>query len=82
MWTTDALYRETEEKVQVHAAAGRSLVEMEISALYCVAAYREVAAAALVVVSDELFTGKWRPGFLWPRYRLAISRAIAALAEL
>jgi nucleoside phosphorylase len=81
IWTTDAFYRETPSAVRRHAEAGRHLVEMEISALYCVAAYRRVAAAAIVVVSDELFTGRWRSGYLRPRYRLAVSRAIAALAK-
>ena len=80
IWTTDAFYRETPSKVRRHAEAGRHLVEMEISAFYCVAAYRRVAAAALVVVSDELFTGRWRSGYLRPSYRLALSRAIAALS--
>ncbi len=80
VWTTDAFYRETPSRVRAQAAAGRQLVEMEISALYCVAQFRQVAAVAMVVVSDELFTGRWRPGYLWPRYRLTVSRAIAALA--
>lgn len=38
-------------------------VEMEISALMTVAIYRSIAMAGLLVVSDELFQLKWRPGF-------------------
>ncbi len=79
IWTTDALYRETPSEVNAQAAAGRSLVEMEISALYAVAAFREVAAAAFVTVSDELFTGHWLPGTRRPKYRRAIARVMAAL---
>ncbi len=79
IWTTDAIYRETPSKVSAQAAAGRSLVEMEISALYAVAAFREVAAAAFVTVSDELFTGHWKPGSRRPKYRRAVARVLAAL---
>ncbi|HPQ71738.1 MAG TPA: hypothetical protein PKW95_21615 [bacterium] len=79
IWTTDALYRETPSKVNAQAAAGRSLVEMEISALYAVAAFREIAAAAFVTVSDELFTGTWKPGTRRPKYRRAVARVMAAL---
>ena len=79
VWTTDALYRETPSKVREQATAGRSLVEMEISALYAVAAFREAAAAAMIMVSDELFTGRWRPGLRRPKFRRAVVRAVAAL---
>jgi len=81
IWTTDAVYRETPEKVRLHAEAGRDLVEMEISALCSIAAFRKVSLAAVLVVSDELFTGRWKHGFLSPRYRLAVARVIKALAQ-
>jgi len=63
IWTTDAIYRETPEKVRVFQKKGVLAVEMEISALLTVAAYRSVSLAGLLVVSDELFDLKWRPGF-------------------
>ena len=63
IWTTDALYRETPKKVREHQANGVLAVEMEISALMTLALYRSVSMAALLVVSDELFDLKWRPGF-------------------
>lgn len=66
VWTTDAPYRETVEKVRMHMAAGVMGVEMEISALLTVAAYREVRLSGLLLVSDELFDLKWRPGFSSP----------------
>ncbi len=81
VWTTSALYRETPARVAEHRAAGRSLVEMEISALYAVARYHGVPAAAVVVVSDSLATSRWWPGYFLPRYRLNVSRAIRALAK-
>ena len=66
VWTTDAPYRETPEKVKAYRNQGILSVEMEISALMTVALYRSVAMAGLLVVSDELFDLKWRPGFSNP----------------
>ena len=63
IWTTDAIYRETPEKVRKYRKKGILAVEMEISALLTVAAYRSVSLTGLLVVSDELFDLKWRPGF-------------------
>ncbi len=66
IWTTDAIYRETPEKVRAYRDQGVLAVEMEMSALLTVAAYRSVALTALLVVSDELFDLKWKPGFSNP----------------
>lgn len=64
VWTTDAPYRETISKVQTYQAAQIQAVEMELSALFAVARFRAVELAALVVISDEVFTLHWRPGFV------------------
>jgi len=69
IWTIDAIYRETPEKVRQFREKGVLAVEMEISALLTVAAYRSVSLAGLLVVSDELFDLKWRPGFSDPLLR-------------
>ena len=66
VWTTDAPYRETPDKVKAYKNQGVLAVEMEISALMTVALYRSVAMAGLLAVSDELFDLKWRPGFSNP----------------
>ncbi len=63
IWTTDALLRETVHKVRAYGKDGLLAVEMELSALFHVAAYRKVRLVGLLVVSDELFTLKWQPGF-------------------
>jgi purine-nucleoside phosphorylase len=63
VWTTDAPYRETRAKVERLKEQGVLAVDMEFSALLKVAAFRGVKLASLMVVSDELFTGEWRPGF-------------------
>jgi nucleoside phosphorylase len=66
VWTTDAPYRETLDKVKRYQRLGVLAVEMEMSALMTVALFRRVSVAALLVVSDELFDLKWKPGFSDP----------------
>ena len=63
IWTTDAVYRETRQLVERHQQNGILAVEMELSALYSVAQFRGVALAGILVVSDELSSLDWRPGF-------------------
>ena len=63
VWTTDAIYRETRDKIENYQRQDVVGVEMEISALFTVANFRKVDMGAIVVVSDELAAFKWRPGF-------------------
>jgi uridine phosphorylase len=63
VWTTDALYRETSEKVTEYGKRGYLAVEMEMSALINVAIYRSVQLAGLLIVSDELSSLQWHNGF-------------------
>jgi len=68
IWTTDAVYRETRQLVETHQQDGILAVEMELSALFSVAQFRQVELGALLVVSDELSAFKWQPGFKDPRF--------------
>lgn len=61
-WTIDAPYRETKKEVEHYAKEGISTVEMESSALFAVAKYRNVKIASAFVVSDVLGK-KWDPKF-------------------
>ena len=63
VWTTDAIFRETPEKVQYYQGKGALAVEMELSALFTVAEYLKVRIAAVLVVSDDLSSLAWKPGF-------------------
>jgi uridine phosphorylase len=69
VWTTDAPYRETEAKVLHYRDKGALGVEMETSALFTVAAYRRIALAVVLVVSDDLSRMEWRHGYRDPRFR-------------
>lgn len=82
VWTTDAPYRETLDKVKAYQAQGILGVEMEISALMTVSLYRSVAMAGLLVVSDELFDLRWRPGFSNPSLKKASRAAGEVLLSL
>lgn len=85
IWTTDAIYRETKRKVREYGAAGRLAVEMELAALFTVAAYRRVSLAGLLVVSDELHSLSWRHGYRDERLaagrRQALTLALEVLAR-
>ena len=84
VWTTDAVFRETEDKVRRYRDLGALAVEMELSALYTVGRHLNVDLGAILVVSDELSTFKWRPGFKTDRFksaRAAVCEAIAAYVE-
>jgi len=82
VWTTDALFRETREKAKRYSEMGLLAVEMEMSALFTVAAYRKVHFGGLMVVSDELGKLKWKTGFLNPFFWSASKKAAKMVIEL
>lgn len=69
VWTTDAPFRETADKVRDYALRGVLAVEMECTALMAIAACRRVEFAAGLVVTDELGGGNWVQGFGSPEVR-------------
>jgi len=81
VWTTDAIYRETEAKVLAYGSQGMLAVEMEMSALFTVARFRGVALAGLLIVSDELFTLTWRHGLRDNRFQHSRQQAVTAALD-
>jgi purine-nucleoside phosphorylase len=82
VWTTDAIYRETREEVAAHQQNGILAVEMEFSALVSVARFRGVDLAGLLVVSDELSSLSWHPGFKQQQFirsRQSVCRVVKEL---
>ena len=53
-WTTDAPYRETRLEVEKYQSEGVSTVDMEASALFALAQYRNVSIGAVFAISDSL----------------------------
>lgn len=68
VWTTDAPYRETVEKVRAFQAQGVLGVDMETSAIFTVGAFRGIETAAILIVSDDLSGMIWRHGFQDPGF--------------
>jgi uridine phosphorylase len=82
IWTTDAVYRETREKVERYRAQGILAVDMEFTALRSVAAFRGVSLAAVMLVSDELFHEEWTPRFQYKKFRTDSRRVLAKLCAV
>lgn len=78
VWTTDAPFREMVSKVVKYQREGVLGVEMEVSALFTVAHFRGVRLAAVLAVSDELYSLKWVHGFKSDTF----NRTRQVLAEL
>ena len=58
-WTTDALYRETREKLDRRVAEGCLTVEMEAAAFFAVATFRGVTFAQVLYAGDDLSGDAW-----------------------
>ena len=61
-WTTDAIYREGEEKIEAYREYGVLGVDMETSAMFALGKVYNVAVGNILVVSDSLW-GKWDMSF-------------------
>lgn len=82
VWTTDAIYRETRDKIENYQRLDAVGVEMEISALFTVAKFRKVDLGAILVVSDELASFKWRPGFKMNEFKQGRKTACMVVRDL
>ena len=49
---------------------------MELSALFKVGAFYGIEVGSLLVVSDELFSQQWNPGYKTKKYKKAFVNAI------
>ncbi len=65
--STDAPYRETTSWLKKNQSRGIDLVDMEASAVFALAEYYSIEAAALMIITDELYAKKWKTGFKYPR---------------
>jgi uridine phosphorylase len=66
-WTTDAIYRETRDKVRRRVAEGCLTVEMEAAAFFAVARYRGVSFGQMLYAGDDLSGEAW-DGRGWPHH--------------
>lgn len=63
VWSIDAIFRETRDKVERYSGMGVLCVDMESTALMSIADYRGVEIAILLVISDELYHSRWISGW-------------------
>jgi len=77
-WTTDAIYRETPDRIARRRADGCLTVEMEASALAAVARFRHVVLGQLLYCGDDVSGDEWDPRG-WNR-RSELRRQMLALA--
>jgi len=82
VWTTDAPFRETKEKVRRYASQGILAVDMECSALMTVARFRGLSFAGLMVVSDELRPDEHYFGFHSPKLTEGLTNAAKAIMKV
>jgi len=81
-WTTDALFRETEDEVQHYRTEGVLCVEMEAAALFAVGSYRRVETASVFVVSDSLADVVWQPRWDSGEVRAALTGVYEAAVSV
>ena len=58
-WTTDAFYRETDDKIDLRVSEGCVTVEMEAAAFFAVAKFRSVELGQILYGGDDLSGIKW-----------------------
>ena len=82
VWSTDAIYRETSKKVKYYQGKDVLAVEMELSALFTVGKFRNVQMGGILVVSDELSTLTWQPGFREQRFKESRKTVVEVIKEI
>jgi len=58
-WTTDAFYRETEDKIALRVSEGCVTVEMEAAAFFAVSKFRDVVLGQVLFGGDDLSGVEW-----------------------
>ena len=82
IWSTDAIYRETKQKIMHYQDKGVLGVEMELAALIAVCLFRGVEIASVQVVSDEISSFVWNQGFGNKRFKQSRKIAAETIANL
>lgn len=78
VWTTDAVYRETADKVDFMRGKGCLAVDMEMSALVAVAGFRQIGFAGFLI-ADDILGPETRPPL--PRDNAAIFQAAMGVVD-
>jgi len=74
VWSCDALYRETEEKISRYGTQGILGVEMETASFYAVCRHKGIKGIAFLVVSDIFHHKRWKSGFRTKPFKEGVKR--------
>lgn len=58
-WTTDAIYRETPDRIAARRQEGCLTVEMEAAAFFAVSRYHDIPLAQLLYAGDDVSGERW-----------------------
>jgi uridine phosphorylase len=81
VWSTDGAYRETKGKLREFRDGGVLAVNMETSAIFAIAKYRNVKAASAQVISDVLTENGWKLAFGQQTVRESIETLLKNVLE-
>ena len=79
IWTTDAPYRETPEKIRRYCGEDVLAVEMEMAAVFAFGRARGISTGAVLLVSDEVREEGWKIGFFSAELQSTRKQAIELL---
>jgi len=81
VWSCDAIYRETEQKIKKYSKEGILAVEMEVASFYSVCNFKNVNGIAFLVISDILTVNKWNPGFFEEQFKKGAKKLFKFITE-
>jgi uridine phosphorylase len=81
VWSTDGVYRETLGKFRKFRDGGVLAVNMETSAIFAIAKYRNVEAASAQIISDVLTEKGWLQAFYEKSVRESAEILLKAVLE-
>jgi len=58
-WTTDAIFRETPEKIKIRKQENALIVEMEAASLISIAQFRDISLGYLICCGDDVSGEEW-----------------------
>ncbi len=74
IWSCDAIYRETSNKIEKYREMGIAGVEMEVASFYAVCKYRKIKGIAFLIVSDIFRDGRWVHGFFTKPFQEGVKK--------
>lgn len=82
IWTTDAMFRQTENEIQEACKLGIAGFDMECSALFTVGTTRKCNVASIQLVSDAYVGGKYVNYYKAPDFDKKVERAFRMATEV